>query len=162
MQAHPTLYASILALLAAAAASAQQSARKIGYNRDIRPLLADNCFACHGPDKNNRKAKLRLDDREVALARKAIAPGQPEISALVERIFSADSDEVMPPPRSHKTLKAEQKELLKRWIAEGAAYEPYWAYIPPARRSTLSCCKSWIRETSLPLPRPIAARCCAG
>jgi len=125
--------ALIWALWTVCAAHADVLARKIGYNRDIRPLLAENCFACHGPDKNNRKGKLRLDDREIALARKAIVPGQPEKSELVTRIFSKESEEVMPPPRSHKTLKTEQKELLKRWIAEGAAYEPYWAYIPPTR-----------------------------
>ena len=110
-----------------------QPAAPIGYNRDIRPLLADNCFACHGPDKNKRKGKLRLDDRDAAVAKKAIVPGQPDKSELVARIFSEDETEVMPPPRSHKTLKPAEKELLKRWIAEGAKYEPYWAYIVPTR-----------------------------
>jgi hypothetical protein len=126
---------SILAwvFFAGATASADGPMRPVRYNRDIRPLLADNCFVCHGPDKNNRKAKLRLDDRAVALACKAIVPGHPEKSELVSRIFSEDKDELMPPPRSHKTLKKEEKELLKRWIAEGAVYEPYWAYVPPIR-----------------------------
>jgi Protein of unknown function (DUF1553)/Protein of unknown function (DUF1549)/Planctomycete cytochrome C len=125
--------ALVAALGTAGAASAGSPPRPVGYNRDIRPLLADNCFACHGPDKNNRKAKLRLDDRAVALARGAIVPGQPEKSELVSRIFSEDPEERMPPPRSHKTLKKEEKVLLQRWIAEGAVYEPYWAYVAPRR-----------------------------
>src|SRR3954463_2287179 len=103
------------------------------FNRDIRPILAENCFACHGPDKNNRKAKLRLDDRDVAIEREAIVPGKPEQSKLVEHIFSSDSDEIMPPPKTHKTLTAAQKELLKNWIAAGAQNEPHWAYTPPKR-----------------------------
>lgn len=106
---------------------------KIGYNRDIRPILADNCFACHGPDKNHRKAKLRLDEREAAIQKEAIVPGQPDKSELVARIFSKEKNEVMPPLESHKTLKPAQKELLKRWIAEGAEYEPHWAYVTPTR-----------------------------
>jgi hypothetical protein len=121
------------AFLTGGPASADGPVRPVRYNRDVRPVLADNCFVCHGPDKNNRKAKLRLDDRAVALARKAIVPEHPEKSELVSRIFSEDQDEVMPPPRSHKKLKKEEKELLKRWISEGAAYEPYWAYVPPTR-----------------------------
>src|SRR4051794_20244394 len=92
-------YFGLLALCIAIfpASAAAQPAAPIGYNRDIRPLLADNCFACHGPDKNNRKAKLRLDDRDVAVTKKAIVPGQPDKSELVARIFSAEETEVMPP-----------------------------------------------------------------
>ena len=93
----------------------------IGYNRDILPILSDNCFACHGPDKNKRKAKLRLDDRETALAKKAIVPGDVEASELVSRIFSDDPDEQMPPPEAHKTLTDAQKELFKGWVAQGCA-----------------------------------------
>src|SRR5262249_48915980 len=122
-----------LVLVTVGVSSAADPARTVGYNRDIRPILADNCFACHGPDKNNRKAKLRLDDRAVVLARKVIVPGKAEKSELVTRIFSDDPEELMPPPRSHKKLKKEEKELLKRWIAEGAVYEPYWAYVVPTR-----------------------------
>src|SRR4051812_12444931 len=105
----------------------------IGYNRDIRPILSDNCFACHGPDKNKRKAKLRLDERDSALAKKAIVPGDVEASELVSRIFSDDPDEQMPPPESHKKLTDAQRELFKRWVAQGAAYEPHWSYIVPKR-----------------------------
>src|SRR5438067_9185604 len=100
----------------------------IQFNRDIRPIFSENCYACHGPDKNQRKAKLRLDVREVALEREAIVPGKPDQSKLVERIFTDDSDDVMPPPKSGKKLTQRQKETLKQWIAAGAEYEPHWAY----------------------------------
>src|SRR5689334_11334026 len=100
---------------------------KVAFNRDVRPILSDNCFRCHGPDKDVRKAKLRLDDREVALQKGAIVPGKPEESELIKRIFASDPDDVMPPPKTHKTLTAGQKELLRRWIAEGAEYASHWA-----------------------------------
>src|SRR5436309_154255 len=103
------------------------------YNHDIRPILSDNCFYCHGPDKNKRKAKLRLDVREVAVEKEAIIPGKPDESQLVKRIYTTDADDVMPPPETHKTLTAEQKQMLRQWIAEGAEYEPHWAYVKPAR-----------------------------
>jgi hypothetical protein len=117
---------SLLGLLLVSSARAEE----LSYNRDVRPILSDNCFACHGPDKNQRKARLRLDERDVAIARKAIVPGKPGESALVARIESKDTEERMPPPDSHKTLTPPQKEILKKWIAEGAKYEPHWAYIP--------------------------------
>ena len=103
------------------------------FNRDIRPILSENCFYCHGPDKNRRKAKLRLDDRDTAIATGAIVPGKPGESELVGRIFSGDDEERMPPPATHKRLTDRQKDLLKTWIAAGAKYEPHWAYIAPIR-----------------------------
>src|ERR1043166_7181134 len=112
-------------------ASVRTPAGEIQFNRDVRPILAENCFACHGPDKNQRKAKLRLDVREVAIEREALVPGKPEQSKLVEHIFSTDPEEIMPPPKSHKSLSQKQKALLKAWIAAGAAYEPHWSYIKP-------------------------------
>src|SRR5438270_460899 len=129
----PRSWAPVFAVLALVLSSASAVAQPVRYNRDIRPLLADNCFACHGPDKSQRKAKLRLDDRGAAVAHGAIVPGKPNESELVTRIFAKDAKELMPPPHSHKTLKKEQKELLRRWIAERAAYEPYWAYVVPTR-----------------------------
>jgi len=105
----------------------------IQFNRDVRPILSENCSACHGQDKNKRKAKLRLDVREVALERGAIVPGKPEESKLVEHIFADNPDDLMPPPETHKALTPAQKELLKAWIAAGAEYEPHWAYIQPRR-----------------------------
>jgi hypothetical protein len=103
--------------------------KPIEFNRDVRPVITENCFACHGPDKNQRKAKLRLDVREIALERGAVVPGKPTESKLIEHIFSTDPEEIMPPPKSHKVLSAAQKELLREWIAAGAEYEPHWAYI---------------------------------
>jgi len=108
-------------------------AARLEYNRDIRPILSDNCFLCHGPDKNTRKAGMRLDIREEALAKKAFVPGKPAESELVRRLFHSDPEEMMPPPDSHRKLTTAQKETLKRWIAEGAAYQPHWAYVPPVR-----------------------------
>ncbi|MEX0978944.1 MAG: DUF1549 domain-containing protein, partial [Pirellulales bacterium] len=105
----------------------------IGYNRDIRPILADNCFACHGPDSAARKAELRLDKREVAVDMGAITPGKPEASELIARITAEDLEQRMPPATTHKTLSAEQKQLLARWIASGAEYQPHWSYIAPVR-----------------------------
>ncbi len=109
------------------------NAEPLRFNHDIRPILSDNCFRCHGPDKNQRKKGLRLDIREQAIEKKAFVPGKPEDSKLVTHIFSTDPDEIMPPPESNKKLTAEQKEILKRWIAEGAQYEPHWAYIKPVK-----------------------------
>lgn len=113
-------------------------AAALRYNRDIRPILSDRCFKCHGPDHASRKAKLRLDDPESAFGPRkdpnehAIVPGKPDQSVLVRRIFATDPDDVMPPPASHLTLSDTEKKTLRQWIAEGAKYEPHWAFIPPA------------------------------
>ncbi len=90
------------------------------YNRDIRPILADNCFACHGPDSASRKADLRLDRREVAIELGAIAPGKPDESEIITRIFADDAETLMPPPATKKKLTSAQKELLRRWVTSGA------------------------------------------
>ncbi len=113
--------------------SLQGRADEILFNRDIRPILSDNCFQCHGPDPKNRKGKMRLDVREEALAKKAFVPGDPANSELLARLVSTDAEEVMPPPETHKTVTAPQRELLRRWIAAGAAYEPHWSYAPVVR-----------------------------
>jgi hypothetical protein len=120
-------------LLAALLAALPAFGAKVDYNEDVRPILSENCFYCHGPDANKRKAKLRLDVREAALEKKAFVPGDAEASELIKRLVSSDSDEVMPPPDSHRTLTAAQKEILKRWIAEGAEYKQHWAYVTPVR-----------------------------
>src|SRR5262245_23135396 len=99
---------------------------KVEFNRDVRPILSDNCFLCHGPDKNTRKAKLRLDIREEAISHEAFVPGKPEESELIKRIFATDPDDLMPPLDSHKKLTPSQKETLKKWIAAGAEYQPHW------------------------------------
>lgn len=130
----PFMFFRLFPLLAFTAAFQAAPAEKLRYNRDIRPLLSDNCFACHGPDKNHREADLRLDVREAAIDMEAIVPGQPEKSNLMERIRSHDEAEVMPPPESKKKpLTDAQKELLAEWIRQGAEYEPHWAYTPLVR-----------------------------
>ncbi len=124
---------SIFAAAAPAAPGAAGADEKVSYNRDIRPILSDNCFYCHGPDAAHREADLRLDVRDAAVAAKAFVPGDAAESELVKRIFSADPDELMPPPKSHKKLTDAQKDLFKRWVAQGAEYQPHWSYIPPKR-----------------------------
>jgi hypothetical protein len=105
----------------------------VEFNRDIRPILSDNCFHCHGPDKSHRKAKLRLDVREDALEKEAFIPGKPAESELVKRLHSKDSDEVMPPPDSNKKLTAHQKALLEQWIKQGGQYQLHWSYEEPVK-----------------------------
>ncbi|MFN5834562.1 MAG: DUF1549 domain-containing protein, partial [Akkermansiaceae bacterium] len=108
----------------------------LSFNRDVRPILSDNCFACHGFDPKTREAGLRLDTREGALADNdgviAIVPGNIKKSALWDRINSSDDDEVMPPPKTHKTLSSAQKKILRIWIEQGAPYEKHWSFVPPA------------------------------
>ncbi len=107
---------------------------KVDFTRDIRPILSENCFHCHGPDKKKRKAKLRLDLPEGATADlggyQAVVPGKPGESELVDRITTKDKDDHMPPRKSGKKLVPEQIEILKQWIAEGGEYEMHWAYRP--------------------------------
>jgi len=122
-----------LAVLVSASA-----AEPISYNRDIRPLLADSCFHCHGPDQKTRKGKFRLDVREDAVAKGAIVPGQPAASEFITRIFTQNPDDLMPPAESHKSLTTAQKESLRRWIAAGAKYEAHWAYVPPVKSAIAS------------------------
>ena len=107
---------------------------KVEYNRDVRPIFAETCFACHGPDSGSRKGKLRLDQRDAAIERGAIDPKNLAESEMLYRLTLADDDESrMPPPSSHKTLTAAQKETLKRWVTQGAAYQEHWAFIAPKR-----------------------------
>ncbi len=125
-------------LLSSAALNADEA--KINYGRDIRPLLADNCFACHGPDVHQRKAKLRLDTRTGALAElrsggHAIVPGKPDDSLLVERITEDNPARRMPPKKTGKHLTPAQIDLLRRWIAEGAPYSVHWSFVPPMRHA---------------------------
>ena len=118
-----------------------QAPDPVRFNRDIRPILSDNCFYCHGPDNNKREAGLRLDTREGLhgtgdAVQGAVVAGKPEASKLIERILSTNAEEKMPPPESGKEITAEQVELLKRWIAEGAKYEGHWAFLPIQREGS--------------------------
>jgi hypothetical protein len=119
--------------LSAAAADATPPERSIDFNRDVRPILSDRCFSCHGPDAETRQAGLRLDERAAAvtaLASGAIAvvPGAPDRSEALARIGSTDPDVVMPPPRIKKPLSPAEAGILRRWIAEGAEYRGHWAF----------------------------------
>ena len=120
------------------AASSASAADPVEFNRDIRPILSDHCFYCHGNDASHRKAKLRLDIREEALKKEAFVPGKADASELVKRLFLTDPDEMMPPPDSHKKLTPEQKELLNRWVAEGAKYQNHWSYEAPSKAAVPS------------------------
>ena len=111
--------------------SSASAAEKLTFNKDIRPILSDKCFFCHGFDPKNRKADLRLDEREAAVEAGAIVPGKSAESAIVERMLSHDEDEVMPPPKSKLgRLSAQDIAVIKQWIDEGANYEAHWAFIP--------------------------------
>ena len=113
-----------------------EAPQQVQFNRDLRPIMSDTCFKCHGP--GTRKAALRLDLREEALkpaesGATPIVPGKPDQSEIVRRVFAADEGEVMPPPEAHKTLTAEQKELFRRWVEQGAVYEKHWSFEPPVK-----------------------------
>lgn len=123
------------------------NSRPIKFNRDVRPILSETCFHCHGPDEHGRRADLRLDTKEGAVADlggyKAIVPGDIEKSEAWYRIISDDADELMPPPESHLVLTGEQKQILKRWIEEGAEYEGHWAYQKPAKANVPTVNPDW-------------------
>ncbi len=136
----------VLFVLFVVRSSAQGAERKPEYNRDIRPIFAENCFACHGADSAARKADLRLDVRDEAVKAGVLVPGKADDSPLVERISRTGSG-LMPPPKSHKKLTAAQKETLKRWVAAGAEYQPHWSFIAPKRPPTPAVKdKGWVRN----------------
>ena len=126
-----------LALLLGLNVALTVQAEKIEFNRDIRPILSENCFSCHGSDEKARKAKLRLDLSEEARREHKngtpIVPGDLTKSVIWERILSTDEDEVMPPPKSHLALTATDKSKIKAWIEQGAEYEEHWAFVAPKR-----------------------------
>ncbi len=136
-----------------------RAADKVSFNRDIRPILADTCFKCHGPDEKSRKGAkklggLRLDVSDSARldlgGHAAIVPNHPEKSELIKRITTKDPDDLMPPQDSGKSLTPKQIDLLRCWIAEGAEYQPHWAFIPPVRPSVPQ-----IRKSKFELRNPI-------
>ncbi|MGI9241265.1 MAG: DUF1549 domain-containing protein, partial [Verrucomicrobiales bacterium] len=113
---------TVWSILTLAAWQGLACAAPVSFNRDVRPILSNNCFSCHGPDDQDRKAKTRLD-----------VPGNADLAELVARITSTDPDEVMPPPESNKSLTPEQIGTLQRWIDAGAEYEQHWAFVPPQK-----------------------------
>ena len=142
--------AAFLFVLVLASLQARADER-IDFNRDVRPILAENCFACHGPDAGTREADLRLDLREVATGGDdpVIVPGKPDESRLYQRITSQDEFEVMPPLDSKKRLTEAHKETLRRWIAEGAEYQQHWSFEPVSRPE--------VPQTKTPTENPIDA-----
>ncbi len=149
--------ATILALLPLTSGWADE----VRFNRDIRPIMSDTCFHCHGFDAKTREAGLRLDIREQAVTKTEdgvipIVPGKPEESAIIERIFSTDKDELMPPPKAHKELTQAQKETIRRWVAEGAKYEEHWAYAPLAK-PTVPLPAAEIRNPESEIRNPVDA-----
>jgi len=150
-----------LALLGHAGLSSIQSgafaaeAPTLEFNRDIRPILAENCFYCHGQDANKRQAELRLDVRDAAIEAGAIVPNDPRASEIVLRINSNDPNEQMPPPKSRR-LSAEQKQRLERWIAEGAIYAQHWSFVAPKRPAEPAVREiQWVRN---PIDRFVLAK----
>ncbi len=127
----------VLFLVVSVSVVAQSADEVVSFNRDVRPILAKNCFACHGPDEGTREANLRLDSAEGATAvldgRRAVVPGQPEKSELVARIESDDPDLKMPPPDSGHELSDVEKKLLRNWIAEGGEYKVHWSFAGPTK-----------------------------
>src|SRR3954451_1572130 len=116
------------------AAKEQGSPAPVSFNRDILPILSNNCFACHGPDENKRETKFHFDTHDGAFAKKGvIVPGNAAESFLVQRITNPDPDERMPPAETGHTLTPKQIDLLRRWIDEGAKWDTHWAYVPPKR-----------------------------
>ena len=148
------LLVGLLALLRAEPGSAplpKANGGPLKYNRDVRPILAENCFACHGPDSAARKADLRLDQREAAIKSKAIVPNKPDKSRLLDRINRPnDDEELMPPKGSHKELTKVQKDVLKKWIEEGAEYELHWSFLAPKKpvppKFDDAVGKNWVRN----------------
>ena len=137
----------LLACLAVLVGVFSTAADEVAYNRDIRPILVENCFACHGADSASRQADLRLDRRDDAIASGGIVPGEPDSSPLLDRVYSDDPEEVMPPPAAKKQVSAEQKMLLTKWIAAGAPYEPHWSFIPPVKpEPPVVANEGWVRN----------------
>jgi len=133
----PKLKIFLAGAIAIAAPQFAHAAEKVSFNRDIRPILSDICFTCHGPDVSKIKGGLRLDNKESAMkggeSGPAIVPGKPDASEVYKRLITHDADDLMPPKKSGKTLKPEQVETFRRWIAEGAEYQGHWSFIKPER-----------------------------
>ncbi|HEY2249556.1 MAG TPA: DUF1549 domain-containing protein, partial [Planctomycetaceae bacterium] len=127
--------------------------RKVDFSREIRPILSNHCWNCHGPDEQHRKAGLRLDVADAARAKLdsglfAIVAGKPGESEVVTRIESEDESDVMPPPASKKPLTAAQKKLLRMWIEQGAEFAQHWAFVPPQRPTVPAVKnKTWPRNS---------------
>jgi hypothetical protein len=129
------LYRLILSTLTVVAGQCFTGASEpVSFTRDIRPILSDNCFACHGPDEDTREADLRLDVAESAVDSGSISPGEIDQSEVWARINSSDPDAIMPPPGSHEKLSDSELDLIRRWIISGAEYRQHWSFVAPTKR----------------------------
>jgi hypothetical protein len=147
---------AFFAMVAACIAVSANGAEKLEYNKSVRPILAEMCFACHGPDSAARKADLRLDQRDMATSADAIVPGKPDESEMIRRILSDDPSELMPPPKTNKKLTPAQKDVLRRWVAEGAEYQQHWSLITPVRPALPAVRnEAWVRN---PIDRFVLAK----
>src|SRR5687768_4767104 len=140
----------VLAPFASAAGADEPLPERVSFNRDVRPILSDTCFKCHGFDEKERKAGLRLDTREgLTLKHKdvtPVVPGNLAASEVYRRITTDDPDDLMPPVKSGKKLSARQKELIKRWIEQGMDWEPHWSFAPVKRPAVPSVQDArWVR-----------------
>src|SRR5262249_13686821 len=126
-----------LGVLQSATRATEGSSKPVDFNRDILPILSDNCFICHGPDESRRKANLRLDVKASEFANRGgyyvVLPGKSAESKLYQKVSAKDETERMPPTFANRTLTAAQVDLIKRWIDEGAPYEKHWAFVAPKR-----------------------------
>jgi len=156
MRTHPHLFlVTALAALTAPLHAAAQSG-SIDYGRDIRPILSENCFYCHGQDAGKRKGKLRLDTLDGQRAKDVVIPGKPNDSELIKRLLTKDPDEQMPPPDSNRHLTDKQRDLLRRWITEGAPFDGHWAFSAPTRPEEPKVRNgAWARN---PIDRFVAAK----
>lgn len=129
---------------------------KVDFNRDIRPILSENCLYCHGQDGAKREADLRLDQRAGALEGEAFVPGDPEASEMIYRILTDDENDLMPPPDSNRKLSEKEKELLKQWVKDGADYDDHWAFVSPQRPEVPEVNQGdWVRN---PIDRFVLAK----
>ncbi len=133
-------------LLVTLLSSAIVSAQQVDFNREIRPILTENCYACHGPDANTRAADLRLDVRDSAIEMQAIVPGDVDSSELMSRVLESDADLIMPPPESHKKLTSQQIDKLRQWIAEGAKFAEHWSFAAPIKAEISNAAGAWARQ----------------
>lgn len=142
MKAPALILVSLVSLLPASAEE------KISYAREILPILSENCFFCHGPDKAKQEADLRLDIRADAIKAFAWDPENPPESEALMRIFTDDPREIMPPPESHRVLTDAQKDLVKKWVEQGAEYELHWAFVTPPKEISIpeTDDKSWAKN----------------
>ena len=131
-------------------ASMVAAAERVDYDRQILPILSDNCYKCHGPDEGARKAHLRLDTKDGAFSVKdgkaILVPGKSDQSELIRRITSNDPDQHMPPAASHRTLTSGQIELIRNWVDQGAKWEMHWAFVPPIRPAVPAASDPWCRN----------------